>query len=237
MSFLDSLGGRSDAEKGFHEKRILTTDILVIAGDFFDFWFEKKGIIYPEYHQAVDQLIRLRNAGVRIILCEGNHDFFLGDYFAKKLGMEVCTQEILLDMGGLRIHVSHGDTVDRANRRYLALRGFLRSDISYRLQRALPLQWLWRVAQFSSGMSQAMSRGAQEKLVEVMYRFAVERYDRGIDAVVLGHSHEAMLREEWLGGKQRTFALLGDWIEHHTYLVFENGSFAMRSFSTGELCA
>jgi len=233
MYFLDRLRGRGMESDDSGDEKAIMTDLLVIAGDFFDFWFERGGLIYPEFRPVVERLVQLRQSGIRISLCEGNHDFFLADYFSTKLGIEVYPGEVEFDLDGLRTLVSHGDTVDGENRRYLALRGFLRSPFSYRLQRLLPLRFLWRLARFSSEMSQGMSQDAQERLVEVMHRFAIEKYRKGLDAVILGHCHQAILREERIGGRPRTFALLGDWIIHHSYLIYENGRFTLNRFPPG----
>jgi UDP-2,3-diacylglucosamine hydrolase len=233
ICFLDRLRGRSMKADGSGDQEAIMTDLLVIAGDFFDFWFERGGIIYPEFRPVVERLVQLRQSGVRINLLEGNHDFFLADYFTGKLGIEVYPGEAEFDLDGLRTFVSHGDTVDSENRQYLSLRRFLRSPFSYRLQRMLPLRFLWQLSRFASEMSQGMSRVAQEKLVEVMHRFAVEKYHKGLDAVILGHCHQAILREERIGGKQRTFALLGDWIIHHSYLIYDNGCFTLNRFPPG----
>ena len=82
-------------------------------------------------------------------------------------------------------------------------------------------------------MSQGFSRDAQQRLVEVMYRYAVEKYHKGLDAVILGHCHQAILREERIGGRPRTFALLGDWLIHHSYLIYENNRFTLNRVSHG----
>jgi UDP-2,3-diacylglucosamine hydrolase len=229
LHFLNCLRGRGMESENLGGEKAIMTDLLVIAGDFFDFWFERGGVIYPEFMPVVEKLAQLRQSGIRVCLCEGNHDFFLYDYFSRKLGIEVYPGEVEFDLDGLRTLVSHGDTVDRENRRYLALRRFLRSPFSYRLQRLLPLRFLWRLARFSSKMSQGMSREAQERLAEVMYRYAVEKYRKGMDAVILGHCHQAILREERIGGRPRTFALLGDWLIHHSYLIYENSHFTLKS--------
>jgi UDP-2,3-diacylglucosamine pyrophosphatase LpxH len=54
-----------------------------------------------------------------------------------------------------------------------------------------------------------------------------------LDAVILGHCHQAILREERIGGRPRTFALLGDWIVHNSYLLYENGHFTLNRFPPG----
>ena len=207
-------------------------DLLVIAGDFFDFWFERGGRIFPSFRPVIEVLAGLRREGVRICFCEGNHDFFLADYFSERLGIEVFPGDAEFALDGRRVFVSHGDTVDRENRRYLTLRRFLRSPLAYGLQRRLPLRFLWRIARSCSEMGQGISPGAQQRLSDVLYRFAVEKYREGLDAVILGHSHQAILRREMVEGRMRTFALLGDWIVHDSFLVYQGGCFAMKRFES-----
>jgi len=66
-------------------------DHLFILGDFFDFWFSRGSVIYPEYRVMVRELAALGQRGVTVHLLEGNHDFFLADYFTERLGIEVLT--------------------------------------------------------------------------------------------------------------------------------------------------
>jgi UDP-2,3-diacylglucosamine hydrolase len=211
----------------------IVIDLLVIAGDFFDFWFEKGGRIYPEFRPVVESLVELRQSGIRICLCEGNHDFFLADYFYAKLGIEVYPGDAEFVLDGLRCLVSHGDTVDRNNRRYLALRRLLRSSFAYRLQRIFPLGWLWWIARFSSKLSKDRLGKASGPLNKVMHGFAVEKYREGFDTVILGHCHTPSFREEQIGGRRRIFVTLGDWITHHNYLLYENGRFTLNRFLPG----
>jgi len=209
-------------------------DLIVIAGDFFDFWFERNGRIYPEFQPIVKSIARLKDEGVRICVCEGNHDFFLSDFFAGRLGIEVYPEALELSMDELRVFVSHGDTVDRENSRYLALRRFFRSSFTYRLQRIVPLSLLFTIARASSGLSRGMTVSAQERIVAKMRLFAEEKFREGFDAVILGHSHAEILRQEQNGGEKRTFATLGDWITRYTYLVCENGRFSLKHFDKRE---
>jgi UDP-2,3-diacylglucosamine hydrolase len=235
MQLFASLRGRGPDSSGHAgDENIVVIDLLVIAGDFFDFWFEKDGRIYPEFRPMVDSLVQLRQSGIRICLCEGNHDFFLADYFSDKLGIEVFPGDAEFDLDGLRSLVSHGDAVDRRNRRYLALRRLLRSSFAYRLQRVFPLKWLWWIARFSSKVSKDRFGDATDRLSEVMHRYAVEKkYPDGFDAVIFGHCHTPSFREEQIGGGRRTFVTLGDWISHHNYLLYENGRFTLNRFLPG----
>ncbi|MHB8828184.1 MAG: UDP-2,3-diacylglucosamine diphosphatase [Syntrophales bacterium] len=233
LHFLDGWHGRG-AFPGAEGTADNVVDVIVIAGDFFDFWFERNDRIYPEFQPIVKSIKRLKDEGVRICICEGNHDFFLADFFAKRLGIEVYPDALELVIDDLRVFVSHGDTVDRENKRYLALRKFFRSSFTYRLQRMVPLSLLFAIARASSGMSRGMTVSAQQQIVEKMRIFAEERFGEGFDAVILGHSHAETLKQEQANGKQRIFATLGDWIELSTCLVCENGRFSFRRFDAGD---
>lgn len=208
----------------------LAIDRLFIAGDFFDFWFCQDDHVYPEFAEVVDRLAEIQSAGVQVNLCEGNHDFYLEDFFSKSLGMNVFTEWAVLDLDGHRILLSHGDTIDRRNRKYLLLRRILRSRLFYRLQRRVPVSLLWRLARISSRMSKELTVASQEALVEKMQVFAREKFQDGFDAVILGHCHKPLLQEYPLGGRKRIFATLGDWGEHHSYLSYENGCFALSRY-------
>lgn len=142
LRFLEGLSGSARRGGEARPDKGLTVDQLVIAGDFFDFWFAKGAVIYPGFRPIVDRLVGLKQEGVRVSLCEGNHDFFLHDYFAERLGIAVYPEWMDFTVDGLKILVSHGDTVDRTDRSYLALRRFLRSTFAYRLQRLLPVTLL-----------------------------------------------------------------------------------------------
>jgi UDP-2,3-diacylglucosamine hydrolase len=233
MQLFASLRGRGAGSGGSGDDRKIVIDLLVIAGDFFDFWFERGGRIYSEFRPMVDCLVRLRQSGIRVCLCEGNHDFFLTDYFSGKLGIEIYPGDAEFMLDERRCLVSHGDTVDGKNLRYLALRRLLRSSFVYRLQRALPLGWLWQIARFSSKVSKDRSGDGAARLSGVMHGFAVEKYREGFDAVIFGHCHVPSFREEQIGGRPRIFATLGDWITHHNYLLYENGRFTMNRFTSG----
>jgi UDP-2,3-diacylglucosamine hydrolase len=203
---------------------------LYILGDFFDFWFSTGGFIYPEFRDIVDMLADLKERGIRLHLCEGNHDFFLADYFVRHLGVEVITDWAAINLGGKRVLISHGDTVDERNRRYLLLRRFFRSGFFYKLQRALPISLLWRIAQISSRASKELTAETSDTLAKKMRRFSKRKFRDGFDGIILGHSHRHLLETATVNGAPRTMVLLGDWVRHYSYLCYEDGNFTLSTF-------
>jgi len=228
--FFDRLRGRRGSGSEEISDATLTLDQLVIAGDFFDFWFSKGEAIYPGFRPIVDRMVALKQEGVRISLCEGNHDFFLTDYFTRKLGFDVHQEWAEFHFEGLRVLASHGDTVDASNHTYLALRRFLRSSFTHRLEQLLPRSLIWRLARFWSKMSREVCGESGEQMVETMHRLAMEKFQEGYDAVILGHCHEPHLKQMLSGGREKTFVTLGDWMTHSSYLLFDDGRFALQRF-------
>jgi UDP-2,3-diacylglucosamine hydrolase len=230
-------GKTAGEERGKPSAAPIPVTDLFLVGDVFDFWFSRKERIYPEFTELIDGLKRLRDQGIRIHLFEGNHDFYLEDYFSVTLGMNVYKDWAVIEDENRKMLVGHGDLVDQSNLRYLRLRGFLRSPFVFGLQRFLPLRLLWRIARFSSDMSKEIMGGADERIVKAMDLFAQDKFQEGFDAVILGHCHRAQLTKRLVGGKERYFATLGDWLCHNSYLHYDHGHYVLGSEKEGRNAA
>jgi UDP-2,3-diacylglucosamine hydrolase len=142
-------------------------------------------------------------------LCEGNHDFFLKEYFKDVLGMEVFEEWAAVDLDGLRVLVSHGDTADRSDRLYLMFRKFLRSRFFYAIQRRLPASLLWTLANMTSNVSKNLNDDNSEYLLGKMLSFAEEKWRENYDAVILGHCHKPLPAELYGGGAGKNIRYTG----------------------------
>ena len=219
----DSDGGYERLIRFFEQNKFKITHLFIL-GDFFDFWFCDKEHLYPEFGRMIAELVDMKKAGVEISLFEGNHDFFMASFF-DKYGMKVFENDAVIDLDGKRVFLSHGDRVDTKNKGYLLLRRLLRSELFYKVQKIIPSFMLWRIAALSSRTSKNYLAKSPDGLTQKMRTFALGKFGEGIDAVILGHSHQALLEEYRVGGKTRIFSLLGDWISHYTYLTYSDGGF------------
>lgn len=210
-------------------------DALYLMGDFFDFWFGKGERYYPGFEQIIRSLKEMKTLGVQIHLFEGNHDFFLDDFFADRLGIKVYQNDAAINLDGRRIYVAHGDLVDRTNRGYLLLRKILRSRLVYFLQSILPSRLLWRIALAFSDTSKAMWAQTGKRLTDKMCRFALDTCAEGYDGVILGHSHQPLVWEFSVAGERKVLVTLGDWLSHRTYLDYEDGRFRLKYYENGRV--
>jgi len=205
-----------------------SVDELYILGDFFDFWFAGKNGVYPGFSDIVERLLEIQRAGTNVSFFEGNHDFFLSDYFEPH-GVRVFSEGATIELDGKRLFVSHGDMVDASNRSYLVLRKLLRSNLFYRTQKQIPSPVLWSLSRVISGMSRNCETPSSNGLAGRINTFAMEKFEGGADAVILGHFHSPRFEQHVVHDRIKTFAILGDWIGHHSYLLYDDGEFLMKS--------
>ncbi len=236
--FLSDAHLKNQVDDGYHQiMKFLDfpedhIDDLFILGDLFDFWFCRDGHIYPAFKTVIEKLADLKKRGMRIHLFEGNHDFFLGDYFTKTLGIKVFTEWANIDLDGRKVLISHGDTIDRTNKKYILLRKLLRSGVFYRMQRSIPPSVLWNIARASSAVSKELTIQTETIIARKMEAFALNKFHEGIDTVIIGHCHIPLLKEYEIGGRRKTFVTLGDWIRHYSYLCYEDGRFTLSYYKS-----
>lgn len=199
------------------------SDHLFILGDFFDFWFCDSRNMYPEFRPIVDKLLGLKSTGTKVSLFEGNHDFFLNDYFAGQ-GVDIYSEWAEFEMDGKKMLLGHGDLVDTENRKYLFLRKVLRSRLFYGFQKMIPARLRWKLADLSSSTSKSFPQ-PREELARKMEGFGRMKLEEGYDAVIMGHCHVPVLRRFSIDHRERVFCTLGDWVTHFSYLSYESGKF------------
>jgi UDP-2,3-diacylglucosamine hydrolase len=212
-----------DSDELVREKTLI--DDLYIAGDLFDFWFCNREKINPEFILIINKLIELQKAGIHVHLGEGNHDFSLGEYFHDVLGMEVFQEWADVKIDNLRVLIGHGDTADQTNIKYLLFRKILRSRPFHHFQRFIPASIRWALAGFSSTASKEMTIEHGDLLVKKMLSFAKNKFQEDYDVVIVGHCHRPVLRRYDVSGKKKTFVALGDWINHNSFVYYENRNF------------
>ncbi len=202
-AFLASLPGRADE--------------LVIVGDLFDFWFEYRSAIPRQHFGTLSRLRQLREAGIRITYLNGNHDFWLGRFLSEELGIVTRDGALTIERHGRRLWIHHGD-------------GLVRGDLGYKVLRRV-IRHPWSIGAYGllhpdigfplASLVSRWSRGSRDERAldgdQLWNVVAKPRFEAGYDAVLIGHFHHAYERRE----SGRDFFVLGDWIRHFSYVVFD----------------
>jgi UDP-2,3-diacylglucosamine hydrolase len=211
-AFLETLPGRASD--------------LYVVGDLFDFWFEYRTAIPRGLFPTLAALRRLHDAGVAITYLNGNHDFWLGHFLSESVGIRTVDGAVTVETQGRRIWLHHGDGLVGGDLGYRALRTVIRNPLSIGLYQLLHPDLGIPLARAVSRWSRH-SRGERPLQSDRLWREIAEpRFREGYDAVMVGHFHHAVERRE--GGRE--FFVLGDWMEHFTYAVLQDGAIRLERF-------
>ena len=84
---------------GFLDHVRTNGDVLIIAGDLFDFWYEWKHVV-PKYWFGVIHKIRsIIDDGKKVFFITGNHDFEFGHYLENEVGIHCFEENVDLKFG------------------------------------------------------------------------------------------------------------------------------------------
>lgn len=203
-------------------------ETLYILGDLFDFWIGYPRSAFPRYLPLIESLEKLKRSGTRIVYLEGNHDFHLGPVFADEIGAEIHEGPTEIRLDGKRVHLCHGDQINRRDRAYRLLRFVLRSSAVRRLIRVVPPAVAFRIADLMAKKSKAGYGVRNERwdCKTLLREYAAERFAEGFGAVVAGHFHVPFIEESTSG----TIVSLGDWIGRFTYGEWSDGRFYLKTY-------
>ncbi|MCX5882056.1 MAG: UDP-2,3-diacylglucosamine diphosphatase [Deltaproteobacteria bacterium] len=201
---------------------------LFIMGDLFDFWIEYTHAIRPDYFHVLYELRRLKKQGVEIHYLAGNHDFALGAFLSEKLGVVVHPSGWMnLTLQGKTIFLSHGDGLMPSDHGYRVLKKILRNTLCQKIYRLLHPNWGVPLAEmFSRTSRDQINFRSRESERNAYRRVAKDKLKEGPDIVVFGHTHYPEMRS-WNG---KIYCNTGDWIQHFTYAVLENGEIHLKKF-------
>jgi UDP-2,3-diacylglucosamine hydrolase len=204
---------------------------LYLVGDIFDFWFEYRSVVPRYYHDILLALSSLRAHGTEILIAGGNHDYWLGPYLSDTLGFTVLPTLATHELQGLRITMTHGDTLLPRDLAYKTLKGIIRSAPVIAAARLLHPDALFAFAKRFSRASKGLTEKRTERTARSLLAMAERSFFRwGNDVFIMGHVHYPCL--ERFGG--RTFVILGDWERSSSYLELREGHLSLGFYSPAD---
>lgn len=196
---------------------------LFLVGDLFDFWFEYRHAVPKGTFRIARALADLVDAGVPTVYFGGNHDFWVGSYLQRELGLSVFQEPVVLRLHGRLVYVAHGDGLGPGDHGYKVLKRILRSRWAIAAYRAVHPDLGIPFARRVSGYSRTHTETREVTLGRVLREVARPLLHGEVTAVVMGHVHEAA----HYAGDGRDFVLLGDWLDNMTHARLEGGRFAL----------
>ena len=199
------------------------TEALYLLGDIWDFWYEYRDVVPKGYVRVFAALQGLMDRGVKVCFFEGNHDIWTYSYF-EELGMVKMAQPAVVEIGGRRFCVGHGDGLGPVPAGYRVLSAVFRSRVT---QFLFSLLHPWLAFRFGNGWSknnrlahdqEYVFRGKDEPLYKFAEGFAAENK---VDCFIFGHYHADVHMTLPSGAE---FHVLKDWMHSSPYICVEDGA-------------
>ena len=198
-------------------------DRLIILGDLFDFWFEYKHAIPKEHLRVLRLLSELVENGIKVDYICGNHDFWMGDFFERQVGLNLHRDSLDTVYDGRRLHLIHGDGLAKADRGYRLLKRVLRNPVNIWLYQKLPPDWAIPLAKFVAGTSRDHTAKRDSTFAIDYEMYARKKLDDRYDVVAIGHLHIPVFKEYDSG----VYINTGDFINHFSYAKMSDGVIAL----------
>lgn len=208
---------------------------IYLLGDVFDFWFEYGTVIPKGFIRFQGKLAELVDLGIKITFFKGNHDMWMFDYFKKEFGIEIISDELILERGGKKFYLHHGDGLGPGDSKYKLLKKIFRSKFC---------QWLFaRIhPDLGIGIASKWSRNSRlqnnkkEEFKDISDEWLVS-YSKEVlrqeyyDYLIFGHRH---LPLDIQLGRSR-YINLGEWINFNSYAVFDGSNVELKYFENPEV--
>jgi UDP-2,3-diacylglucosamine hydrolase len=206
-------------------------DALYVIGDLLHVWLGDAMLASDAYALAITRQFRaLSQSGTRIFIARGNRDFMIGREFTDAAGATLLAAETVLDLGGRRVLLLHGDELCTDDVRYQRARRVLRTDAFRIIGNSLP-----------RFMRNAIARTLRRESDSHKARTAMVIMDANTDAasaavtrakattLIHGHTHRPAHhvlpdgRDRWV---------LSDWQQDFGYLEWQDGDFSVHPWPT-----
>lgn len=203
---------------------------LYIVGDLFDFWFEYKHVIPKHYFPFLIRFSQMVNNGTKIYYLAGNHDFYLGEFFDRTLGIQTFNDEYTFTLASKRFYLFHGDGVAKKDVGYRILKKMLRNRFNQKLFRLLHPDWGIPFARLVSGSSRLYTDTINLRDESDYINFAGKKFKQGFDYVIMGHRHNPLVHKN----DRHIYINLGDWIRRFSYAEFDGKQIVLKYFREGK---
>jgi UDP-2,3-diacylglucosamine hydrolase len=200
-------------------------DGIYLLGDVFHWSVGLRPFRVDAQDELLAFLEGLAARGIDVGYVGGNRDYYLEDMLAGRRGIRFTEESMDVTAYGVPIRLIHGDTVNRADRRYLAWRRFSRSAAVRLAAARLPR----RVA---SALGDRVERSLKQTNPsyrisfpeEACRRYAADAMAEGRRVVLMGHFHEA--RTLQVGGGE--LHVLPDWLSTRAHAeLHDDGRFLL----------
>lgn len=204
---------------GLLSGRAREADALYILGDLFEYWIGDD-FVSPTAEAVADATRDLADFGVPVYFMHGNRDFLLGPEYARRAGMELLPDTLVVDLHGTATLLLHGDTLCTDDAAYQSFRRQVRDPQWQEAFLARSPEERVAVAQQARDASKQHTSAASMEIMDVNDAAVKEAFGKhGVQHMIHGHTHRPAFHEhELAGGATGHRIVLADWYQKGSVL-------------------
>ena len=203
------------------------TDALYVLGDLLHVWLGDAMLPGNAYAQRIAaQFAAASTAGTKIFIARGNRDFMIGREFTTACGATLLDEQTVIELGGKRVLLMHGDELCIEDVRYQRVRRILRTHAFRVIANTLPTTMRNFIARTLRGKSETHKATTAMNIMDANPEAAITAMDaHQATTLIHGHTHRPAHhvlpngRERWV---------MTDWQQDYGYLEWQSGKFAVK---------
>lgn len=213
-----------DLFEHFLEGEARRAEALYILGDLFEAYIGDDDDA-PLPARVASGLKALSESGVPVYFIAGNRDFLLGEDYARRAGITILDDGVVVDLYGTPTLLLHGDTLCADDAAYLAFRKQVRNPAWQRQFLAQPLAARRAFAQQARNASREHTSQTAMTIMDVnQHAVEIALRDAQVERMIHGHTHRPAIHDFASGGASAQRIVLGDWYEQGSVLRVETGT-------------
>ena len=186
---------------------------LYILGDMLDYWLgdDDQNTFIQEIESTLKRFAQVKP----VYFIGGNHDFGIGQRFAKRTGIQILQDCATITVGNHKVLLAHGDVFCTLDTKYQRMKKILQNPFVIAMLRKVPLSWRIKLKdklEHESVRAFNTEPAATYYVVDdaVMASAALH----GADVVIHGHTHHPgkYVIDAQDGGMVTRFEI-PDWVE------------------------
>jgi len=206
-------------------------EILILNGDIIDIWQFKKKFWPASHMKIIKRIFTFLSKKTKVYYVPGNHDETVRRFVGTQLGNLSVQNKVVLELGGEKVWVFHGDAFDvtMQHSRWLAKLGAVGFDLLILLNSAVNFILL-RLGRQRISFATRIKKSVK-KAVSFVNSFedtvAQIASDQGFSTVICGHIHQPADKLIQVKNGHVRYLNSGDWIENLTALEYNDGEWTL----------
>jgi UDP-2,3-diacylglucosamine hydrolase len=206
----------------FLREEAASAEALYVLGDLFEYWIGDDDLAEPFNASIAGALRDIGRAGVAVFVMHGNRDFLIGTGFCVETGVALLADPHVIDLGGTRTLLMHGDTLCADDLDYQAWRRTARSPEWQREFLSKPVPERRKLIRKLRERSKEVIAAKPAEIMDVSDAAVGEAFLRhAVPRLIHGHTHRPGQHVFELEGQRRERWVLPDWYGPGGYLAVD----------------